>query len=605
MEAAVPAALLSGHVSFAAPAAACPSTRLNFDTSWDSHIYTHRERNGDDGESNAPPLELIPLGGLGEFGMNMMLVACGETAILVDAGVMFPEPELLGVDLIIPDLRQLQQYRIQALVLTHGHEDHIGAVPHVLPYVEGPVYGTKLTLALVEPKLVERDDAKSGEGVRPSLVEISPRERVTVGSFTIEFLRVTHSMPDCVALAIHTPAGIVLHTGDFKFDQTPLDSQPVDVHRLAQLGTEGVLVLLGDSTNVERKGFSGSERDVEDGFEEIFTSARGRIVVAMFASSLYRMQIVVDLADQFDRRVAFVGRGVIENSEIAKRLGYLRVPPGVQIRDSEIREFPSQDVVCICTGSQGEPQAALPRIAIDDHRHAKIDQDDVVVFSAREIPGNEKAIGRVMNHIAKRGADIVYEGIKHVHVSGHGSEEELKLMLSLVRPRYFVPIHGEYRQLARHARIAKTVSPGTQVVLAENGDLIRIDEGGARVADKVPAGRILIDGTRSGEVGDEVLRDRRHLAGDGLVVPVVAISRQSGTLEETPDVITRGFVVDARTEALLREIPALVGAAIEGASVEERTDPGLIKEKIRVDLQRFFRKRSGLRPFVLPVVMEI
>jgi ribonuclease J len=547
-----------------------------------------------------PALELIPLGGLGEFGMNMMLVACGETAILVDAGVMFPEPELLGVDLIIPDLRQLQQYRIQALVLTHGHEDHIGAVPHVLPYVQGPIYGTKLTLALVEPKLVELNGDHASR-----LTEVRPRDRVQVGAFEIEFLRVTHSMPDCVALAIHTPAGVVLHTGDFKFDQTPLDAQPVDVHRLAQLGTEGVLVLLGDSTNVERKGFSGSERDVEDGFEEIFTRARGRIVVAMFASSLYRMQIVVDLADQFDRKVAFVGRGVIENSEIAKRLGYLRVPPGVQIRDSEIREYPSQDVVCICTGSQGEPQAALPRIAIDDHRHAKIDPDDVVVFSAREIPGNEKAIGRVMNHIAKRGADIVYEGIKHVHVSGHGSEEELKLMLSLVKPRYFVPIHGEYRQLARHARVAKTVSPGTQVVLAENGDLIRIDDEGARVADKVPAGRILIDGTRSGEVGDEVLRDRRHLAGDGLVVPVLTISRQSGTLEETPDVITRGFVVDARTEALLKEIPALVGAAIEGASVEERTDPGLIKEKIRVDLQRFFRKRSGLRPFVLPVVMEI
>jgi ribonuclease J len=296
---------------------------------------------------------------------------------------------------------------------------------------------------------------------------------------------------------------------------------------------------------------------------------------------------------------------VIDNSQIAQRLGFLRVPPGVQIRDSEIREYPSQDVVCICTGSQGEPQAALPRIAIDDHRHAKIDADDVVVFSAREIPGNEKAIGRVMNHIARRGADIIYEGIKHIHVSGHGSVEELKLMLALVRPRYFVPIHGEYRQLARHGAVAKMASPGTRVVLAENGDLIRIDDDGARIAGKVPAGRILIDGTRSGEVGDEVLRDRRHLAGDGLVVPVVAISRQSGTLEETPDVITRGFVLDARTEALLKEIPGLVGAAIEGASIEERTDPGLIKEKIRVDLQRFFRKRSGLRPFVLPVVMEI
>jgi ribonuclease J len=546
-------------------------------------------------------LELIPLGGLGEFGMNMMAVACGDTAIFVDAGVMFPEPDLLGVDLIIPDVRQvLDRYPIKALVLTHGHEDHIGAVPHVVSLFDGPVYGTKLTLALVEPKLEDH-----AADVRARLTEVKPRQRVQVGSFSIEFVRVTHSMPDCVALAIHTPAGTVLHTGDFKIDQTPLDGEHVDFQRLAQLGAEGVLVLLGDSTNVERHGYSGSERDVTDGFEEIFTSARGRIVVAMFSSSLYRMQILVDLADQFDRRVAFVGRGVIENSQIAQRLGYLRVPPGVQIRDSEIREYPSQDVVCICTGSQGEPQAALPRIAIDDHRHAKIDHDDVVVFSAREIPGNEKAIGRVMNHIAKRGADIIHEGIKHVHVSGHGSEEELKLMLSLIRPTYFVPIHGEYRQLARHARIARMVSPTTKVVLAENGQVIRIDDEGARVADKVAAGRILIDGTRSGEVGDEVLRDRRHLAGDGLVVPVIAINRLSGSVEETPDVITRGFVLDARTEALLKEVPGLVASAIDRASVEERTDPGLIKEKIRVDLQRFFRKRSGLRPFVLPVVMEI
>ena len=552
------------------------------------------------GAAATPPLEIIPLGGVGEFGMNMMVVACGGTAILVDAGVMFPEPELLGVDLIIPDLRQLQQYRIQALILTHGHEDHIGAVPHVVPYIDGPIYGTALTLALVEPKLAEHGDAALAR-----LTRVRPRDRVQVGAFTIEFLRVTHSMPDCVALAITTPAGVVVHTGDFKIDQTPLDGEHVDFHRLAELGAAGVLLLLGDSTNVERKGVSGSERDVIDAFEEIFTSAQGRIVVATFASSLYRMQILLDLAAQFDRRVAFVGRGAVENSQIAERLGYLRIPPGVQIRDSDVRSYPSQDVVCICTGSQGEPQAALPRIAIDDHRHVKLERDDVVVFSAREIPGNEKAIGRVMNHIARRGAEVVYEGIKHVHVSGHGSEEELKLMLSLVRPRYFVPIHGEYRQLARHARMAARVSAGTRVVLAENGDLIRIDGEGARVADKVPAGRILIDGTRSGEVGDEVLRDRRHLAGDGLVVPVVAISRQTGTVEETPEVITRGFVVDSRTEALLKEVPALVAAAIDGASVEERTDPGLIKEKIRVDLQRFFRKRSGLRPLVLPVVMEI
>jgi ribonuclease J len=550
--------------------------------------------------TDTPPLELIPLGGLGEFGMNMMVIACGETAILVDAGVMFPEPELLGVDLIIPDLRQLQQYKLSALVLTHGHEDHIGAVPHVLPYVDGPVYGTALTLAFVESKLEENDGASKAR-----LRRVRPRERVQVGSFTLEFLRVTHSMPDCVAVAIETPRGIVIHTGDFKIDQTPLDGEHVDFHRLAELGANGVLALLADSTNIDRPGFTGSEIEVVDGFEEIFTSARGKIVVAMFASSIYRMQILVDLAAQFDRRVAFIGRGVIDNSEIAQRLGYLRIPAGVALRDSDVRNFPAQDVVCICTGSQGEPQAALPRIAIDDHRHVKLSPDDVVVFSAREIPGNEKAIGRVMNHIARREALVVTDTDKHVHVSGHGSEEELKLMLSLVRPKHFVPIHGEYRQLARHARVAARVARGTKVLLAENGDVIRFDDEGGRLDGKVPAGRILIDGTRSGEVGDEVLRDRRHLAGDGLVVPVVTIGKQSGGLEETPDVITRGFVLDARTEGLLREIPSLLAATLDGASVEERTDPGLIKEKIRVDLQRFFRKRSGLRPLVLPVVMEI
>jgi ribonuclease J len=552
------------------------------------------------GGADTPPLELIPLGGVGEFGMNMMVIACGETAILVDAGVMFPEPELLGVDLIIPDLRQLQQYRLAALVLTHGHEDHIGAVPHVLQHIDGPVYGTPLTLALVEAKL-----EKHGDEARARLKPVKPRDRVTVGSFQIEFLRVTHSMPDCVALAIETPRGVVLHTGDFKIDQTPIDGEHVDFHRLAQLGSAGVLVMVGDSTNVERRGFSGSEIEVVDAFEEIFTSARGKIVVAAFASSIYRMQILVDLAAQFDRQVAFVGRGVMENSETAQRLGYLRVPTGLQIRDSDVRNYPSQDVVCICTGSQGEPQAAMSRIAIDDHRHVRLEPEDVVVFSAREIPGNEKAIGRVMNHVAKRGSELIYEGIKHVHVSGHGSEEELKLMLSLVRPQHFVPIHGEYRQLARHARIARHVSRDTRILLAENGDVIRFDDEGGRLAGKAPVGRILIDGTHSGEVGDEVLRDRRHLAGDGLVVAVVAIGKQSGTLEETPDVITRGFVVDTRTEALLKEIPTLLASTLEAASVEERTDPGLIKEKIRVDLQRFFRKRSGLRPLVLPVIMEI
>jgi len=548
-------------------------------------------------------LEVVPLGGLGEFGMNMLALTWGETTIVVDAGVMFPDPELLGVDRIIPDLTYLQQKgRAAALVLTHGHEDHIGAVPHVLPYVDGPVYGTPLTLALVEPKLAEH-------GIQGrTLVAVRPRDRVTIGPFVVEFIRVTHSIPDCVALAIHTPVGVVIHTGDFKIDQTPIDGQHFDVHRFAELGASGVLALFADSTNIDRRGFTGSEREVIEAFEEIFTSTTGRLVVAAFASSIYRMQILVDLAAQFDRKVAFLGRGMMQNSEIAQRLGYLRIPTGVQIRDSDVNNFPAQDVLCMATGSQGEPMAALSRIAIDDHRFVKLGPDDTVVLSARAIPGNEKAIGRVMNHIARRGAEVIYEGVKHVHVSGHGSEEELKLMLSLVKPRYFVPVHGEFRHLSQHARIAARVfagrDPRPEVLLAENGDLLLFDEHGARLGGKVPVGRILIDGTLTGEVADEVLRDRRHLSEDGLVVPVVAINKQTGALEGVPDIITRGFVMED-SQALLADASRMLIEVMEQTSVEERTDQGLIKEKLRVELRRFLRKRSGRRPFVLPVIMEI
>ena len=548
-------------------------------------------------------LEVVPLGGLGEFGMNMLALTWGDTTIVIDAGVMFPDPELLGVDRIIPDLTYLQQNRrVAALVLTHGHEDHIGAVPHVVPLVHGPIYATPLTLALVQPKLQEHG-LDGGDRVA-----IKPHQRVTIGPFEIEFIRVTHSMPDCVALAIRTPAGVVVHTGDFKIDQTPIDGEHFDVHRFAQLGAEGVLALFADSTNIDRRGFTGSEREVIEAFEEIFTSATGKLIVSAFASSIYRMQILVDLAAQFDRKVAFVGRGMIENSQIAQRLGYLSIPTGVQIRDSDVPSYPSQDVLCLATGSQGEPQAALSRIAINDHRFVKVAADDTVVISARAIPGNEKAIGRVINHLARRGADVIHEGIKHVHVSGHGSEEELKLMLSLVRPRYFVPVHGEYRQLSQHARVANRVfagrDPRPEILLAEDGDVLHFDEHGARIAGKAPVGRVLIDDTRTGEVGDEVLRDRRHLAEEGLVVPVVAINKQTGALEGIPDIIARGFVMED-SEALLAEGARVLSDVVEQASVEERTDQGLIKEKLRIELRRFFRKRSGRRPFVLPVVMEI
>jgi ribonuclease J len=559
-----------------------------------------------DSSVSGPTLDLVPLGGLGEFGMNMMVLSYGETTVVIDAGVMFPDPELLGVDLIIPDLTYLQQKRprASALFLTHGHEDHIGAVPYVWPFVDGPIYGTPLTLALVEPKLDEH-------GIDPGdrLVPVAPRQIITIGDLKIEFLRVTHSMPDCVALAVHTPVGTIIHTGDFKVDHTPLDGQHFDFHRFAELGSTGVLALLGDSTNIDRRGVTGSEIDVTEAFEEIFTSVGGKLVVAAFSSSVYRMQILVNLAARFGRKVAFVGRGMIENSQIAQRLGHLHIPAGVQIRDADISQHPSEQVLCLTTGSQGEPESALSRIAIDDHRHVKIAPGDTVVFSARAIPGNEKAIGRVSNHLARRGVDIIYDGMRHVHVSGHGSEEELKLMLSLTRPRYFVPIHGEYRQLARHSRVAERATAGLEppvsVVMAENGDILRFDRRGAHVAGKAPAGRVLIDGTRTGEVGDEVLRDRRHLSEDGVLVPVVAINRQTGVIEGEPDVISRGVVMSPGSEDLLRESARLIGQVVGEASLEERTDQGLVKEKIRVELRRFFRKRSGRRPLVLPVIMEI
>jgi ribonuclease J len=555
---------------------------------------------------SAPPVEIVPLGGLGEFGLNMMAISCGGTTILIDAGSMFPEPDLLGVDLIIPDLSYLEERRgqVQGLILTHGHEDHIGAVPYVLPHVAGPMYGTPLALAFVARKLEEREIEH-----QPGITPVRPGDAITIGPFQIEFIRVTHSMPDCVAVVVRTPQGVLIHTGDFKIDQTPLGGEPFDLHRFAQLGADGVLAMFGDSTNIDRRGYTGSELDVEDAFEEIFTSTEGKIVVATFASSLYRMQIVTDLAVQFDRKVAFVGRGMTENSQIAQRLGFLRIPTGTLIRDSDVPNFPQQDVVCLVTGSQGEANAALSRIAIDDHRFIKLTPPDRVVISARAIPGNEKAIGRVMNHVARRGVDVITEATKHVHVSGHGAEEELKLLLALVRPRYFIPIHGEYRQLARHARIAELMTSGlptsVDVITAENGDVIRFDHEGAGIAGKAATGRVLIDSTRVGEVGDEVLRDRRHLAADGVVVAMVAINRQTGAVDTLPEMVARGFVTDGDSDALLAESARLISVVIAEARVEERTDPGLIQEKIRLELRRFLKKKTGRRPMVLPVVMEI
>jgi ribonuclease J len=558
------------------------------------------------GQPRTPALEIVPLGGLGEFGMNMMAVSWGDTLILIDAGVMFPGPELLGVDLVIPDLSYLEQRAVKAsaLLLTHGHEDHIGAIAHVLRFVDGPIYGTPLTLALAKAKL-----ERHGIDAESRLVPVTPRSRVAAGDLTIEFLRVTHSIPDALALAIHSPVGTVIHTGDFKIDQTPLDGEHFDFHRFAELGSQGVVALLADSTNIERPGFTGSEYDVIDAFEELFASTRGKLVVTSFASSIYRMQILANLALEFGRKLAFVGRGMIEHSQVAQQLGHLQVPPGLLIRESDVRNYPSRQVLCVTTGSQGEPMAALSRIAVANHRHVSVEPGDRVVFSARAIPGNEKAIDRVVNHLARRGADVVTTATKHVHVSGHGSEEELKLMLSLVRPRYVVPIHGEFRQRSRYTRLADRLSAGAParitVLMAENGDVLRFDGTSGAVSGRVPTGRVLIDGPGIGEVADEVLRDRRHLAEDGLIVFVLAINKQTGGIEGEPDIITRGLVLEPNADELLREATGIIGDVLGETSAEERTDRGLVTEKIRVELRRFFRKRAGRRPLVLPVIMEI
>lgn len=550
-----------------------------------------------------PVLDVVPYGGLGEFGLNMMLVTWRNTAVLIDAGAMFPGPDLPGVDLVVPDFGRIEERvgRLSAVVLTHGHEDHIGALPYVWPLVDGPVYGTPLTLALAGRKLAEHG-FDPDERCRP----LEAGDTAEVGDFTVEFVRVTHSMPDCVAVALHTPAGVIVHSGDFKIDQTPLDGQALDVQRFAELGREGVLAFFGDSTNIERPGFTGSEIDVRGGLEEVFASTKGRVVVTAFASSLHRLRILADLAAQFDRKLAFLGRGLVRNTQIAASLGHLPLPAGLQIRDADIGDYPARRVACVATGSQGEPRAALSRIAVDDHHRLRLEPDDAVVFSARAIPGNRRAIGRVMDRIARRGAEVVHEERKAVHVSGHGSAEELKLLLSLVRPRHFVPIHGEYRYLAEHARVAARVTGGaTTVLLAEDGDVIRLAPGPGRIAGRTAAGRVLIDGARSGEVDGEVLRQRRRLAADGVVVPVIAVGRQDGRVEGVPEVVTRGVALDDRTRVVLAIVPERLAEVVGRAGPEERSDRDLLAERVRIDMQRLFRKRAGRRPLVLPVIMEV
>ncbi len=554
----------------------------------------------------AGKLHLVPLGGLGEFGMNCMAVRWGEDILVIDAGLMFPESELLGVDIVVPDITYLIQNRekVRGIVLTHGHEDHIGGLPWILNELNVPVYGTEFTLALVENKLDEHGLLDNAD-----LREIRAGERFTMGPFTVNPIRVTHSLVDCVALGIHTPLGVIIHTGDFKVDPTPTDNRLFDLHTFAEYGKDGdVLVLLQDSTNAERRGYTPSERAVHPRFDEIFARTNRRLFVSCFSSSIHRIKLVFDMARQYKRKVSLVGRSISEAADIAMDLGYLEVPENTLIHPGQIKDYAPQQVCVLISGTQGEPMSALSRAAVDNHKHAKIEHGDTVVLSSRIIPGNEKGIYRMIDHLYRREADVIYDDGSNppVHVSGHASQDELKLIMNLVKPKYFIPVHGEYRQLRVHADLARSMRGSVgQVMLMESGDVMEFDELGARKIDKVPVGRICIDsGSRGDVVEDLIIKDRRHLSEDGFVLPIIAINKLNGTVESIPEIVMRGFAAGSEN-GFVQEARRIVSSTLDNSTAEEKADYGVIKEKIRADLKRFIVKTTARRPLIMPVILEI
>jgi ribonuclease J len=548
----------------------------------------------------------IPLGGLGEFGMNMLALRSGDDIVVIDAGLMFPEQELLGVDIVIPDISYLKQNKhlVRAIVLTHAHEDHIGAIPYILPDLDVPIYGTKFTLALVRKKLEEHGLLEDAV-----LREVTPGQILRIEPFQIEFLHVTHSTIDCVALAIRTPVGVIIHTGDFKIDPTPVDGKPFDLHAFARYGQEGVLALFSDSTNVERPGFTPSERAVVVRLEELFRAAPEKVVVSCFSSSIHRIQQVIDIARIVGRKIGIVGRSMVTNIEIAHELGKLRIPDGSVVRAQDIRSFDPKRLVVLASGTQAEPMSALSRIAVDNHRMLTIGENDTVILSARLIPGNEKAIFRMIDHLFRRRVLVYYEGGRAapIHVSGHASQEEMKILLQLVRPKYFVPLHGEYRQLFRHAALAEQVGAVSgQIFLVESGQPIEFTaDGRAFRREPIAAGRVMVDSGSLEEIEDVVIRDRRHLAEDGVVVPIIAIDKHTGRMETAPEIVTRGFLPSEDGNEILARAREVVLRTVEQSTPEEKTDWSVIKEKIRVELKRYLNKQTAKRPLILPVILEV
>ncbi|MRR58848.1 MAG: ribonuclease J [Deltaproteobacteria bacterium] len=548
-------------------------------------------------------LRIIPLGGLGEIGLNMTLYEHGDDIIIVDCGLMFPEPSMLGIDLVIPDISYLRENadRVRGIFLTHGHEDHIGALPFVLPEIPVPIYGTALTLGFVRGKLKEYE--------LESLVElrvVKPRTIVDSGNFAVEFIRVAHSIVDGCALAIRSLEGTVIHTGDFKLDQTPVDGELTDLATLSRYGEEGVLALLSDSTNVEREGFTLSESLVGDAFDEIFPLCPGRIIVAAFSSNIHRVQQVVDSAERCGRKILLNGRSMLTNVQIARELGYLRIPENLLVELKDLPTLPKNQICMITTGSQGEPMSGLSRIAMDDHKQIKLEPGDTVILSSRFIPGNEKTISDLINHLYRRGAEVYHEKVSEVHVSGHASQEELKLMLNLVRPRFFTPIHGEYRHLVKHAKLAQKVGiPAERCILAVNGDIITFSNGSGQISGTVESGRVFVDGKGIGDVGNIVLKDRKHLSEDGMVIVIIAINQATGEIIYGPDIVTRGFVFEDESQEFLDETRKIVLDTLAGDNREVLADLNEVKQEVRRVLRKFFNKTIERRPVILPLILEM
>ncbi len=547
-------------------------------------------------------LQIIPLGGLGEFGMNCLAIRYKDDIIVIDAGLMFPESELLGVDIVVPDISYLVENKqhVRGIILTHGHEDHIGGLPWILSELNVPVYGTEFTLAYVDGKVEEHalDDAE--------LIEIIPGEKFTLGPFTIEPIRVTHSLVDCVALAIETPVGVIVHTGDFKIDLSPPDGKAFDLHRFAEYGRRGVLLLLQDSTNVDRPGYTPSEWAVKPRLDEIFARTKKKLFFSCFSSSIYRIRIATELARLHNRKVAIVGRSMLESSEIAQDLGYLDLPSGLIIHPGQINDYAPEQVMILISGTQGEPMSALSRAAVDNHKHARIVAGDTVVLSSRVIPGNEKSIFRVIDHLCRRDADVIYDDGSHglIHVSGHASQEEQRLMINLLRPKFFVPVHGDYRHLKKHAELAQSLGVVDLAMVIENGDVLELDRDNMRKGGKVTAGRVCIDsGSSTDVVEDLVIRDRRHLSEDGFVLPIITINKLTGKVEHQPEIVSRGFV--GGEPDLMEGARQVVTHTLDSSSAEEKADYGVIKEKIRIDLKRYIQKNTSRRPLIMPVILEI